>query len=428
MRLSCCSSRICAAIGLLCPALTDAKDRDASISGPHARRHSGNRDSYQWQHKCPQVGPLIPETNDQLLSMEKLLASQDFLETSAHRMSNAIRINTTSADKMRFLDGSDHVWDHMSAFQEFLEKNFPVVHQRLDLRTINHHGLLYTWKGKDSTLKPVVLMAHQDVVPVDMDNEDWTYPPFEGHWDGTYVWGRGSMDCKNTLIASLEAVEELLKADFKPKRTIILTHGFDEEISGTQGAKNIVKDLLNTYGDNGIAVVIDEGPGIIRSWSGSFAAFTAVAEKGYVDIEIRVSMQPGHSSLPPADNSITVMADIIALLNRHKYSIALDEDNPVSQTMFCAAQHDTNMDSLAWEAVVLADQGKLPLADLAASIIEFHPRIAGFFSTTQSIGVIHGGSKVNVVPGTTELLVNHRVGYPSQPWAFLHQNANQITL
>ncbi|KAJ4415769.1 hypothetical protein N0V82_007131 [Gnomoniopsis sp. IMI 355080] len=143
------------------------------------------------------------------------------------------------------------------------------------------------------SLKPVILMAHQDVVPVQMETDDWKYPPFDGHWDGSYVWGRGSTDCKNTLIASLEAVEELLRAKFTPKRTVILSYGFDEEISGTQGAKNIVKDLLDVYGEKGIAVVIDEGPGIMRSWSGSIAAFPAVSEKGYVDVDISVNMQAG---------------------------------------------------------------------------------------------------------------------------------------
>lgn len=84
-------------------------------------------------------------------------------------------------------------------------------------------------------------------------------------------------------------------------------------------------------------------------------------------------MQTGHSSLPPPDNSITVMADIVSLLNRQKYSISLDEHNPVSQTIFCAAQHDINMNDLEREAIVLADQGTLSLADFAATIVQDHP-------------------------------------------------------
>lgn len=423
MRFSWCSS-VFAAIGLLCPTATEAEHTESLVLGLNTRMENGNRDFYQWQHQCPQGSPLIPETNDRLLSMEKLLTSQKFLQESAQRMSNAVRVNTTSTDRMRFLDISDHAWDHMSVFQQFLETTFHLVHQELEVRSINKHGLLYTWQGTDSALKPIILMAHQDVVPVDMDTEDWTYPPFDGHWDGTYVWGRGSMDCKNTLIASLEAVEELLRAEYTPKRTVILAYGFDEEISGTQGAKEIAKDLLHTYGEKGVAVIIDEGLGIRRSWSGSLAAFPAVAEKGVVNIEVTVSMQTGHSSLPPSDNSITVMADIVSLLNRQKYSISLDEHSPVSQTIFCAAQHDKNMNSLEREAIVLADQGTISLADLVATVVQDHPQAAGFFSTTQSIGVIHGGSKVNVVPGMTKVLINHRVGSQlSQFWGSVHRQA-----
>lgn len=409
-----CGLRTLVFTSLLCFATinsgAEAIEKSVSELTIHPLRQGGDRDSYQWQHKCPMVGPLIPETNEELLKMEILLASPDFLEASALRMSQAVRINTTSVDGMQSLNGNDHAWDHMSAFSRFLEKAFRLVHQKLKLQRINKHGLVYTWQGTDSSLKPVILLAHQDVVPANAEAENWKYPPFEGHWDGTYIWGRGATDCKNTLVASLEAVEELIRAKFIPKRTIILAYGFDEEISGYQGAKNIVKHLLDIYGDKGIAVVIDEGPGIMRSWSGSIAAFPAVAEKGYVDVEISVNMQTGHSSMPPSENSITVMADIVKLLHEHQYSVALDEDNPVSQTIFCAAQNDVNMKDGEWQMVVMADQGSISLNHLAAQITRQHPQVAGFFGTTQSIGMIHGGWKVNVVPGHTKVLINHRVG------------------
>lgn len=113
------------------------------------------------------------------------------------------------------------------------------------------------------------------------------------------------------------------------------------------------------------------------------------------------------------------MADIVSLLNMQKYSISLDEHNPVSQTIFCAAQHDKYMNCLEREAIVLAS-----LADLVATIVQDHPQAAGFFSTTQSIGVIHGGSKVNVVPGMTKVLINHRVGSQlSHFWVSVHRQA-----
>lgn len=382
---------------------------DCNTLGNRVDSASDGRKSYKWQHICPQLGPLFPETSESLSQMEKYLSSRGFLEASAKRMSGAIQINTTSADGMQSIPGNDPAWDHMRAFSKYLEEAFPLVHQTLELERVNTHGLIYTWQGANESMKPTLLMAHQDVVPVESGTEHlWTYPPFSGHWDGKYVWGRGAIDCKNTLIASLEAVEELLRAGFSPQRTVILSFGFDEEISGNQGAKRIVEHLTTRHGEN-IAVVIDEGPGIMRSWWGSFAAFPGVAEKGYLDVEISVDMRTGHSSLPPEDNSITVMADLIQELRENRYTTTLNEGNPIMQTIFCVAQHDGGIPDKYWEQIVRVDQGIQSLNEFIGRMTAAHPNIGGFFRTTQSFGMIQGGKKVNVIPGHTSLRINHRV-------------------
>ena len=92
----------------------------------------------------------------------------------------------------------------------------------------------------------------QDVVPVDPDTVDkWIHPPYSGHFDGERIWGRGSADDKNALIATLSvsslvsviacsdvpdsaAVEYLVSASFEPTRTLVLAFGIDEESSGQQ--------------------------------------------------------------------------------------------------------------------------------------------------------------------------------------------------
>lgn len=145
--------------------------------------------AYRWHHMCLQSDPLFPETTDNLSAMEIHLASRDFLEAFAKRVSGAVQINTTSMDGMESLTGDDPAWDHMKPFSDFLNATFPLVHQKLDLERVNTHGLVYTWKGSNESLKPTVLMAHQDVVPVESETEgSWTYGSFRGHWDGKYVW------------------------------------------------------------------------------------------------------------------------------------------------------------------------------------------------------------------------------------------------
>lgn len=125
--------------------------------------------------------------------------------------------------------------------------------------TVNTFGLVYTIKGTEPALKPLMLAAHQDVVPV-ADASTWKYPPFSAHFDGQWLWGRGASDDKNSLTGLMSALEALLSNPFwVPRRTIILALGFDEECSGRRGAGYIGRYLEKLYGPNSIALILDEG-------------------------------------------------------------------------------------------------------------------------------------------------------------------------
>ena len=87
-------------------------------------------------------------------------------------------------------------------------------------------------------------MAHQDVVPA-ASLSRWSHPPFEPYYDGQFLWGRGSSDCKNNLIGILSDVESLLEQAWKPHRTLVLAFGFDEETGGIRGAAGISQSELN---------------------------------------------------------------------------------------------------------------------------------------------------------------------------------------
>lgn len=124
---------------------------------------------------------------------------------------------------------------------------------------MNSIGLVYTIPGSNPSLKPLLLAAHQDVVPV-ADAATWKYPPFSGHFDGQWLWGRGASDDKNSLTALFSALETLLGySAWVPKRTIVLALGFDEESSGRRGAGTIGSFLEDRYGKYGIALLLDEG-------------------------------------------------------------------------------------------------------------------------------------------------------------------------
>lgn len=180
-----------------------------------------------------------------------------------------------------------------------LEKAFPLVHQHLTRTRVEEHALIFEWQGSDASLKPLLLMGHSDVVPVLPATRGlWTHDPFGGEFDGEKIWGRGSTDDKSGTIGALASVELLLKSGkFQPTRTLILSFGSDEETGGKVGAKNLAKWILEKYGPDSMAMIVDEGSGISPLYGGWFG-LPAVGEKGYLDVEVKVETLGGHSSVP----------------------------------------------------------------------------------------------------------------------------------
>ncbi|KAI1180464.1 peptidase family M20/M25/M40 [Nemania sp. FL0916] len=370
--------------------------------------------------KCPQVSPLVPsEQSSALEEMEAYLKSDKFRDDTVSRMAGAIRIPTESYDDLGPV-GEDPRWDAMYPFAEYLEKTFPLVHAHLSLEKVNTHGLLYTWTGSDKSLRPTVLMAHQDVVPVaEATVDQWTHPPYSGYYDGKYIWGRGASDCKNNLIGILEAVELLLNAGFAPKRTVVLSFGFDEEISGWHGANYLAKALLERYGRDGAAVIVDEGGGIASTW-GSVFALPGVGEKGYTDVEIIVRMPGGHSSIPPAHSGIGVAAELVTLIEANPYEPHFHAENPFLGLLECGNAHSPDFPPalrkhLPWKEssqtcdVAEKNNKKTKKDKLALEAAKQGPAVKYLFTTSLAVDVIGGGVKNNALPERTRVLVNHRI-------------------
>ncbi|KAI1266586.1 peptidase family M20/M25/M40 [Xylariaceae sp. FL1019] len=377
--------------------------------GLHERFTSGE-DSRTSLAKCPQVEPLVPgQQTEALKSMEEFILSDQFRNETVARLAGAVRIPTISYDDLAPV-GEDPRWDAFFNFASYLKTTFPLVHSQLRLEKVNTHGLLYTWHGSDPDARPTVLMGHQDTVPVVEATEDqWTHPPFDGYFDGRYIWGRGSNDCKNVVIGILEAVELLLQADFKPKRTIVLSFGFDEEISGRNGARHLAKALVDRYGQDGAAVVVDEGAGTSSMW-GSLFAQPGVGEKGHIDVEIIIRMPGGHSSIPPAHNGIGVAAQLISLIEANPYEPHFHAENPFLGLLECGNAHSPDFPAqlkkhLPWkERSCAAKKDKLALE--AAKLGD---EVKYLFTTSLAPDIISGGVKANALPERIRILVNHRI-------------------
>ncbi len=247
-------------------------------------------------------------------------------------------------------------------------------------------------------------MAHQDVVPV-ADESTWTHPPFSGHFDGEFLWGRGSSDDKNSLTALMSTVETMLaNPDWKPRRTLLLSFGFDEECSGYRGAKEIAAVLTERYGDDGIAVVLDEGGMGVQDIDDITYILPSVMEKGHIDIWFELHVVGGHSSVPFPHTGIGIISEIVTKLEANPYKPALTKENPVYSHMACMARYSPKENPKITELVRQDDlQG---IADELASM----DLMSNFLvQTSQAVDFIAGGQKINAMPEVTTLGVNYRV-------------------
>jgi carboxypeptidase PM20D1 len=251
-------------------------------------------------------------TNRQLATPAKVSYPID-VNQSADRLSKAIQFKTVFNTDRSLVD-----YEKFAKLQQYIEASYPLVHSKLEKKIINSYGLVYIWKGSDQTLKPVLLLAHQDVVPA--SEEGWKYPPFSGTVADGYIWGRGSLDDKCTLLGMLEGVEYLLKEDFKLVRSLYLAFGFDEEITGMQGAGKIAE----YFKSNGLEFeyINDEGEILISGAIPGIAgpvALIGTAEKGYLSLELSADSEGGHSSMPPRQTTVGIVAAAVDKLERNPF-------------------------------------------------------------------------------------------------------------
>jgi len=110
---------------------------------------------------CPQVPALLPSNQTAKLNeMDDVFNKEVFRQLQVTRLSAAVQIPSVSYDDLGVI-GEDKRWDIMYDFALYLKAAYPRIHAELELEKVNTHGLLYTWKGTDESLKPTLLMAHQ---------------------------------------------------------------------------------------------------------------------------------------------------------------------------------------------------------------------------------------------------------------------------
>ncbi|KAK2021752.1 peptidase family M20/M25/M40 [Colletotrichum zoysiae] len=361
--------------------------------------------------KCD-LPPVVSPSDDGLPSAEDLFSSPEAVRKQVERHAAIVRVPSICYDDLGDFD-TDGRWDVFYDLHNVLKKTYPVFHDRAELVKVNTFGLVYTLRGSDPSLKPLLLAAHQDVVPV-ADAATWTYPPFSAHFDGEWMWGRGVSDDKNSFTALLSALETLLSGpasggggtgNWSPARTIILASGFDEECSGRRGAGHIAAHLERTWGNDSMLLVLDEGGmGLQQLDDGTLYALPAVMEKGHVDVWLDLHVTGGHSSVPFPHTGIGIVSEMVVALESHPYSPKLTADSPLYEHMVCQARYSPDAQPRVTELL-----GRGDLDALAAELVAIDRPTHYRLQTSQSVDYFQAGQKINAMPEKIRVGVNYRV-------------------
>jgi carboxypeptidase PM20D1 len=315
----------------------------------------------------------------------------------APRLAQAIRFQTIS-----YQDAGQMKGEGFLALHKYLEQTFPKVHSTLTKELVGDYSLLYTWKGRDEKLKPILLMAHQDVVPAEPETlANWEQPPFEGRIAEGFIWGRGAMDDKFALLGIMEAVEMQLGQGFQPQRTIYLAFGHDEEVGGSLGAAKIAESLRERNIE--LEYVLDEGlvitDGILPDISKP-VALIGIAAKGYVSLELSVEVESGHSSMPPPQTAIGVLSAAISKLEERQIPASIEG---VQRQLLDYIGPEMPLG----KRLVMANLWLFkPLVERTLSA---SPSTNAGIRTTTAATMIEGGLKENVLPSRARAVVNFRI-------------------
>ncbi|XP_053102640.1 N-fatty-acyl-amino acid synthase/hydrolase PM20D1 isoform X3 [Hemicordylus capensis] len=341
--------------------------------------------AHQWVIKTAQPTALSPQERQELKEALK----------------GAIRLQTVS-----FSDKEQNT-TALAEFEPYIRRVFPELFSApfIQHEVIGEYSHLFTIQGSNPQLQPYMLIAHIDVVPATSDGWDIDDPFSAEERDG-FIYGRGTLDNKNSVVAILHALEFLLRRNYRPRRSFYIGFGHDEEVGGKKGAMKIVTELESRGVE--LSFLLDEGSFI---FDGVFTAvkkpiaIVGITEKGSITASFSVTLAPGHSSAPSKRTSIGILSEAISKL----------ELNPMPN-LFGHGPELMMFEQMAPEFsfplnIIMANLWLF--APLVGRILEQVPSTNTLVRTTTAITMFHAGVKSNVIPQSANATINFRI-HPSQ--------------
>ena len=321
--------------------------------------------------------------------------------SAVKRLSEAVKCKTVTEN---FPEGS------FEKIHGIIKSGFPNVMSSGNFELVRN-AVLITIPGSDPSLKGALFMSHLDVVPVvDGTEDDWVHGPFSGDVSDGYIWGRGTEDIKQQVFGTLEAAEYLLSHGFKPKRTLYLAFGDDEE-TFNEGSK-MISDLLKSRGVT-LEFLLDEGGGKFHDAAcfgapGVMVSDISLMEKGYADLELTVESSGGHSSRPFGGTSLEILARAITSICNNPFPHKMSPPLAGAFEILNSSITDNTVRSII-------DSDGIDSEALAQYCFN-NPELFAFTTTTIAPTVIEGGSRAcNVMPQNMRAVINFRLSEECTP-------------
>ena len=254
-------------------------------------------------------------------------------------------------------------------------------------------------KGSDPAAKPMLLLAHVDVV--EAKREDWTRDPFTLFEDEGYFWARGALDDKAQAAIWTDTLIRLKREGYRPRRTIKMALTCGEE---TNGAFNGAEDLSTRHRaliDAQFA--LNEGGGGLMAADGrKLINGLQAAEKTSQNFTLEVTNPGGHSSRPEPVNAIYELSDALSKISRHSF--------PIKQTEITRDMAETQGRLMGGRlGTALIAFSRNPNDQAAIEVIKGEPSSNTLLYTTCIATLLNAGHATNALPQRATANVNCRM-------------------
>ena len=313
--------------------------------------------------------------------------------------SDLIRIDTSNTGDPETVTGEREAAEYVAA--KLTEVGYEV--EILDSGAPRRTNVFARLKGANPERGALLVHGHLDVVPA--EPAEWSVHPFSGAVQDGYVWGRGAVDMKDMLAMTIAVARQFKREGFVPPRDIVFAFLADEEAGGSYGSHWLVKNRPDLF--EGCTEAIGEVGGFSLTLGENRRVYLIeTAEKGMAWMRLRAKGKPGHGSFLHDDNAVTILAEAVARLGRHRFPLVMTD------TVRAFAERVRELTGM-----------EFPDEDIEGAFAKLGPvarMVGATVRDTANPTMLSAGYKANVIPSTAEATVDCRV-LPGRRDAFLRE-------